>query len=233
MAFATLYAEQMQAVKEIGQLSSGDSSAAADPSTAPMDSLLDMLQLQTGWSTRDAGNPLNAASVANGRINDELGNTSLLQSRNAAKLYSQAATENPKATQSDLSSQPEEHTHAPSGLHRLISWLDSHAHLHSTHHCAASVRQAMEAAGIQTDGRPVDAGDYGPFLLRHGARAVDSDSYQPQPGDIAVFDKSGDHPAGHVQVFNGQHWVSDFVQQGFSPYRDQESTPPVTFYRLS
>jgi hypothetical protein len=229
MAFATLYAEQMQAVKEIGQLSSDDPSTAADSSTTPMDNLLDMLQLQTGRSACAAGDPLNVASEAN----SQMGNISLLQSRNAAKLYSEAATENSKAAQSDLSSQPEEATHTPSGLHRLISWLDSHAHLHSTHHCAASVRQAMEAAGIHTAGRPVDAGDYGPFLLRHGARAVDSESYQPQPGDIAVFDKSGDHPSGHVQVFNGQHWVSDFVQQSFSPYRDQESTPPATVYRLS
>jgi hypothetical protein len=122
-----------------------------------------------------------------------------------------------------------------SGIHRVISWLDSHAHLHSTHHCAAALRQAMQAAGIETEDRPSSgvAGDYGPFLLRHGAQVVETDSYEPHVGDIAVFDKSGDHPAGHIQVFNGQHWVSDFVQQGFSPYRDQASTPPVTVYRLS
>lgn len=123
----------------------------------------------------------------------------------------------------------------PSGIRRLISWLDAHAHLHSSHRCAASVRQAMEAAGIPTADRPVsgDAGDYGPFLLRHGAQVISAQSWQPQAGDIAVFDRTGDHPAGHIQVFDGQHWVSDFVQHGFSPYLDQASTPPVTVYRLS
>lgn len=124
---------------------------------------------------------------------------------------------------------------APSKLHRLISWLDLHAHVRSTHRCAASVRQAMEAAGITTTDRPVsgDAGDYGPFLLRHGAQVIPQDSYNPQPGDIAVFNRTEDHPAGHIQVYDGQRWVSDFVQHSFSPYRDPHTTPSVTVYRLA
>lgn len=232
MAFAVLYAEQMQTVKEIGQLSSGDPSATADSAaSSSADDLLALLQLQAGWNSNacEAENPLNVPGEANGQPGD----IHPLQGRNAAKLYSGEAAPASQSVQSNPSSQPEENAHSPSGLHRLISWLDSHAHLHSTHHCAASVRQAMEAAGIQTAGRPGDAGDYGPFLLRHGARAVDSESYQPQAGDFAVFDKTDDHPAGHIQVFNGQHWVSDFVQHSFSPYRDRQSTPAVTVYRLS
>lgn len=122
---------------------------------------------------------------------------------------------------------------SPSGIHRLISWLDAHAHLHSTHHCAASVRRAMEAAGMSTADRPGDAGDYGPFLMRHGAQVIPPESYEPKAGDIAVFDKTEDHPAGHVQIYDGHQWVSDFMQHGFSPYRDQETTPGVTVYRLS
>jgi hypothetical protein len=122
-----------------------------------------------------------------------------------------------------------------SGVGRLISWLDSHAHLSSSHHCATSVRQAMEAAGISTADRPVsgDAGDYGPFLLRHGAQIIPQESYEPKAGDVAVYDRTEDHPAGHIQVFDGRHWVSDFVQRAFSPYRDPGTTPAVTIYRLS
>jgi len=122
-----------------------------------------------------------------------------------------------------------------SHVRRLISWLDVHAHHHSTHHCATSVRKAMEAAGIHTVDRPAsgDAGDYGPFLLRHGARVIAQESYEPKAGDIAVFDRTAEHPAGHIQVFDGHHWVSDYVQKTFSPYRDPGRTPPVTLYRLS
>lgn len=118
---------------------------------------------------------------------------------------------------------------------QLSDWMDAHALSHSSHHCAMYCRLGMEAAGLDTGDRPQsgDAGDYGPFLLRHGAQTVPQDSYVPQVGDVVVFDKTGQHPYGHIEMYDGQHWVSDFKQHSFSPYRDTASTPPFTIYRLS
>ena len=96
-------------------------------------------------------------------------------------------------------------------------------------------RLGMEAAGLNTDDRPRsgDAGDYGPFLLRHGAQTVSPDSYVPQIGDVVVFHKTAKHPNGHIEMYDGHRWVSDFMQNSFAPYRDQASTPPFTIYRIS
>jgi len=96
-------------------------------------------------------------------------------------------------------------------------------------------RLGMEAAGLNTEDRPQsgDAGDYGPFLLRHGAQIVSQDSYSPQVGDVAVFDKTAEHPNGHIEMYDGHHWVSDFMQHTFSPYRDAANSPPYTIYRLA
>jgi hypothetical protein len=118
---------------------------------------------------------------------------------------------------------------------RLSDWMDAHALSRSSHHCAMYCRLGMEAAGLNTGDRPQsgDAGDYGPFLLRHGAQTVPVDSYVPQVGDVVVFDKTGQHPYGHIEMYDGRHWVSDFMQQSFSPYHDAMSTPPFTIYRLS
>ena len=118
---------------------------------------------------------------------------------------------------------------------QLSDWMDAHALTRSSHHCAMYCRLGMEAAGLDTGDRPQsgDAGDYGPFLLRHGAQIVPQDSYVPQVGDVVVFDKTGQHPYGHIEMYDGQHWVSDFKQHSFSPYRDAASTPPFTIYRLS
>ncbi len=118
---------------------------------------------------------------------------------------------------------------------RLIEWMDKHAHLRSLHLCAMFFRRGMEAAGASTADRPVsgDAADYGPYLLGHGAKEVATESYQPQAGDTAVFGRSELHPAGHIEIFDGERWVSDFVQRGFSPYRDAGSTPSFKIYRLS
>jgi hypothetical protein len=117
----------------------------------------------------------------------------------------------------------------------LSNWMDAHALTRSSHHCAMYCRLGMEAAGINTGDRPRsgDAGDYGPFLLRHGAQTVSQDSYSPQVGDVVVFDKTGEHPNGHIEMYDGHHWVSDFMQHSFSPYRNADSTPPYTIYRLA
>jgi len=118
---------------------------------------------------------------------------------------------------------------------QLSDWMDAHALSRSSHHCAMYCRLGMEAAGLNTGDRPQsgDAGDYGPFLLRHGAQTVSVDSYIPQVGDVVVFDKTAQHPSGHIEMFDGHQWVSDFMQHSFSPYRDAMSTPPFTIYRLS
>jgi hypothetical protein len=93
----------------------------------------------------------------------------------------------------------------------------------------------MEAAGLDTTDRPRsgDAGDYGPFLLRHGAKTISKDSYDPQVGDVVVFDKTSQHPFGHIEMYDGHRWVSDFLQHSLSPYRDPSSAPPFTIYRLA
>jgi hypothetical protein len=118
---------------------------------------------------------------------------------------------------------------------RLADWLDAHALAHSSNRCAKFCRQGLEAAGVDTEDRPQsgDAGDYGPFLLRHGAHIVTLDGYTPQVGDTVVFEKTELHPHGHIEMYDGRQWVSDFAQHGFSPYRDLAGTPPFTIYRLS
>jgi len=117
----------------------------------------------------------------------------------------------------------------------LSDWMDAHALTRSSHHCAMYCRMGMEAAGLNTADRPNsgDAGDYGPFLLRHGAKTVPKDSYDPQVGDVVVFDKTSQHPFGHIEMYDGHRWVSDFMQHSLSPYRDPSNAPPFTIYRLS
>jgi hypothetical protein len=117
----------------------------------------------------------------------------------------------------------------------LSEWMDAHALTRSTHHCAMYCRMGLEAAGLSTADRPAsgDAGDYGPFLLKHGAQTVPQEGYVPQVGDVVVFSKTSQHPYGHIEMYDGHNWVSDFMQHSFSPYRDAGSAPPYTIYRLS
>jgi hypothetical protein len=109
---------------------------------------------------------------------------------------------------------------------------------HGSGRCAHYCRLGLEAGGFgkSDDARPVYAGDYGPFLTKRGAsqvaegvEMVPGKDYVPQQGDVAVFARTAAHIAGHVQIYDGTQWISDFKQARFSPYHEPE---PYKIYRF-
>lgn len=121
----------------------------------------------------------------------------------------------------------------PYDAQAAADFASTHAHAHSTGNCARYVRRAIEAGGAQLT-RTNFAKDYGPALAGAG--------FQPAPsgpahkGDVAVIQPAPGHPDGHMAIFNGNTWVSDFRQrpgpQGFYPgdaYR--KAKPAYTIYR--
>ncbi|QCD63794.1 hypothetical protein B9C57_07840 [Tenacibaculum maritimum] len=102
--------------------------------------------------------------------------------------------------------------------------------------CAKYVRLALEDGGMETwgkakaDQRPGSAKDYGPFLLHKGFKEVSAGNYQK--GDISVIESFTNNPHGHIAMWNGENWVSDFVQTDFwagNDYRVKE--PNYKIYR--
>jgi RHS repeat-associated protein len=82
--------------------------------------------------------------------------------------------------------------------------------------CAKYVRWALEAGGINTNGHPVSAKNYGPFLQGQGFSNVSPNNYTPQPGDIAVIQPyPGGNQNGHIEGWNGSQWVSSFNQPSY------------------
>jgi hypothetical protein len=98
---------------------------------------------------------------------------------------------------------------------------------------------------MATGGRPASAKDYGPYLVSRGFRVVaefslknkdmkgiEGAQYSPACGDIAVIQSTSRNKHGHIQGFDGQNWVSDFVQEQFWPgpaYRSEK--PSYVVYR--
>jgi len=51
-------------------------------------------------------------------------------------------------------------------------------------------------------------------------------------GDIVVIQKTTKNENGHIAIYNGNNWVSDFKQQGFWPSSSYRSeNPPYKIYR--
>ena len=101
--------------------------------------------------------------------------------------------------------------------------------------CAKLVREALEAAGADTTGHPVDAKDWGPTLLNIGFTVVTDTPYSPELGDVVVIEPPQADPvqAGHIAGFDGENWISDFVQREMWPgpaYRAEQ--PAHQFYRF-
>ena len=122
---------------------------------------------------------------------------------------------------------------------KAVAHLNSHAENHSLGKCARYVREAVEAGGV-TLIHHISAKDYG----RGGRKDISSlervmfkaQATEPavfMAGDVAVIQPIPGHPHGHMTMFNGKIWVSDFRQyHGLYPgksYRDLK--PAFTIYR--
>jgi type VI secretion system secreted protein VgrG len=95
-----------------------------------------------------------------------------------------------------------------------VKYLDEHKAQGSTGHCARYVRLALQAGGVDTGGFPVFAKDYADHLSLRGFESVDTDHYQPAAGDIVVIQPyKGGSVAGHIAMYTGTEWISDFKQR--------------------
>ena len=44
-------------------------------------------------------------------------------------------------------------------------------------------------------------------------------NYKAKKGDIIVIENSNEHFWGHIAMFNGNQWISDFKQKNMNPYK--------------
>lgn len=94
--------------------------------------------------------------------------------------------------------------------------LTSKAHPHSTGYCAKYVANALVAGGFKFT-RQATAHTYGPILTALGFKECSPTRFQA--GDIVVWQPYPRQPynAGHIQMFDGLKWLSDFVQKRLVP----------------
>jgi RHS repeat-associated protein len=102
-------------------------------------------------------------------------------------------------------------------LQKMIDWLNKNSKKEPQGRCAMYVRKGIEAGGGDTTGRPNYAKDYGPFLEQLGFKPISLTNYTPILGDIAVFQQWPGVAPGHIEVYNGNVWLSDYYQPKFMP----------------
>jgi Type IV secretion system pilin len=125
-------------------------------------------------------------------------------------------------------------TMGASGLNisSAVAYLNANARSTSQGQCALYVRQALAAGGLTSfdTNHPGSAYQYGPYLINAGFTTVSSSGYVPLQGDVIVFANMASRPNGHIQMYNGSQWVSDFRQNSMYPAQDYRSGS-YTIYR--
>lgn len=86
--------------------------------------------------------------------------------------------------------------------------------------CAKYVADALQSAGYKFNRQP-SAYMYhtNGVLSGMGFECIGRTNSQPQAGDICVINRFNGHPHGHICMFNGQQWISDFRQRTPVPYK--------------
>ncbi len=118
---------------------------------------------------------------------------------------------------------------------KAVTELNANAHNKSTGYCALYVRKALEAGGMEIllSERPAAAKNYGELLMAKGLSVIDKKGYVPNKGDIVVLQpyKAQSSQAGHIQMYNGSQWISDFKQRYDNPNNRVNNLYPGPSYR--
>lgn len=118
----------------------------------------------------------------------------------------------------------------------------AHAKSSATGYCAIAVRQALAAGGLTSfnANHPAYAYQYGPYLTKAGFTPVKQGTYSAsidgnigglQAGDVVVFQPVRGHSYGHIAIYTGTRWVSDYQQSTMSSNPSDYTGGSYTIYR--
>lgn len=121
-------------------------------------------------------------------------------------------------------------------LDAAIARLQNRAKKHPGKECGVYVREAIEAGGIRMNRALNSTEDgsafgFGPILRDTGFRTV-APGEKPQKGDVVVFQATEGHKYGHVAMFDGKQWISDYKQNSiYAASIYQDNHVPYVIYR--
>ena len=118
-------------------------------------------------------------------------------------------------------------------LDKAAAKLNEQAQATSQHKCGKYVKSALRTGGVVVGEGVESAKDMGPALEKAQFDPTDKAGYTPQKGDVVVIQPyPGGDPNGHIAMYDGKQWISDFKQKdmwGGPGYCSNQ--PPYQVYR--
>lgn len=124
-------------------------------------------------------------------------------------------------------------------MEKATTHLTAHGLNHSQGGRAWYTMRALQADGYPAILLPAQWDSR--FMPIVGFKEVDSwagqgshEDYEPKAGDVVVFQRPKewkDHLWGHVAMYNGSQWISDFKQKKMTPYANPNWKVPYKIFR--
>jgi len=114
---------------------------------------------------------------------------------------------------------------------KTVDYATSHAEKKSRCMCAGYVMQAMWHGGCPIGLLP--AYGYNKTLPQMGFKEIPSEEYKPLKGDICVLPQNKRSTFGHIAIYNGSQWVSDFKQSSLYPSRAYRENDGAQYFRAT
>ena len=109
-------------------------------------------------------------------------------------------------------------------VEKATKYLNENGREKSTHLCAWHTMRALQKGGCPAVILPAQWYRY--FMPLVQFEEVNQDGYVPMKGDVVVFERPAwrgwKHISqwwGHVAMYNGEQWISDFKQEKMNPYK--------------
>ena len=118
-------------------------------------------------------------------------------------------------------------------IEKAIQYLEEHLQPEATEECGTYVGNALNAAGfnIRTTNRYAYLFYYDDLLINAGFSIIGNLSDIPvfERGDIMVNLNTTLHKDGHICMYNGSKWLSDFAQKSIYTYSNELDIPTYFF----
>ena len=90
-----------------------------------------------------------------------------------------------------------------------------------------------ESASAKNYGEPLENAGFDAVAEHYNGEGYKNlpDDYTPHAGDVVVFDASKNHPDGHITMYDGEDWYSDFKQTDMHGGSARDNDPNYTIYR--
>ena len=101
---------------------------------------------------------------------------------------------------------------------KAADYARNNANKKSVGYCARYVANVLQNAGFSFTRQP-SAYMYHTkgILTQMGFKSIQGGN--PQKGDVYVEEATSTHPDGHIAIYDGNNWVSDFIQNSDHVHR--------------